>query len=388
MELISKILFWISIGLFIHIYFLYPLSIWIIWLFRKKNYISDPNYRPLVSVLISVFNEEKVIEKTIRTLFASDYPSDKIEVIVGSDNSSDSSNNILMALNSEFPQLKAFLFNERRGKARVLNDLVKQASGEILVFCDANTIYMKDSLKNLLCEYKDERVGGISGKLVLQEYEESINSGTKEKTYWDLETLLKEKEGELGKLIGANGGIYSIRKELFTDIPIEHPVMDDFYLSMKILEKKKDFLYKSKAIAEELTAPDIKAEFRRKIRNNSINLSTVRAIKKILLPSYGLASYGLWSHKIIRWYSPVILLLIFASNFFLIYEDELYKNALFLQIIIYLLSLVGYVLQKIKIRIVPFQVLFYFVMTNVAMLIGIIKFITGRQTAFWQSTPR
>lgn len=388
MQLTVSTIFFLSLFLILHSFVIYPISIWFLSLISNKRYKSDVNYLPNVSIIISVYNEEKVIEKTIRNFLKSNYDLDKIEFIIGSDNSSDSTNEIILKLQKEIPSIKFFPFSERRGKSQVLNDLIKQAQSEILIFSDANTIYHKNAIMNMVKYYTDERVGGVSGKLKLIEFEESKNSGSQEKKYWDFETWLKEKEGELGCLIGANGGIYSIKKDYVMKIPASHPIMDDFYLSLKVLELKKDFLYQKDAVAEEYTAQSLKVEFNRKVRNNSINLSTIRSIRKLLFPSYGLISYGLWSHKIIRWFSPVLLILIFISNIFLLDCGAFYVFLFIFQSLIYLLGIVGIVLKKINYHVQPLLMIFYFIMTNTAMLIGLIKFIFGKHTAYWQSTPR
>lgn len=388
MYFILDIVFWISLSLLIHSYFLYPISVFIISLFFQKRYNIDENFLPDVSIIISVYNEEKVIEKTIRNFLRSDYDVKKIEFIIGSDNSTDSTNDIIIKLQKEIPSIKFFPFSARRGKSQVLNDLVKHAKSDILIFSDANTIYHKNALRNLVKYYIDKRVGGVSGKLELIEFEESKNSGSQEKRYWDFETWLKEKEGKLGCLIGANGGIYSIKKEFFCEIPTLHPVMDDFYLSLKVLEHKKDFLYQKDAVASEYTAPSLRVEFNRKIRNNSINLSTIKSIKKLLSPAYGFISYGLWSHKIIRWFSPLLLILFLISNFFLFNCGIFYFYSFFIQLVVYVLGLMGFILKKFNFRSQPLLMIFYFFMTNAAMLIGLIKFVIGKHTAYWQSTPR
>lgn len=388
MQLILIIIFFLCLFLMLHSYVIYPISIWFLNLISDKRYKFDATYLPNVSIIISVYNEEKVIENTIRNFLKLNYDIDKIEFIIGSDNSSDSTNEIILKLQKEIPSIKFFLFSERRGKSQVLNDIVKHAESDILIFSDANSFYHKNALINMVKYYTDERVGGVSGKLKLIEFEEAKNSGSQEKRYWDLETWLKEKEGELGCLIGANGGIYSIKKDYVSEIPTLHPVMDDFYLTLKVLELKRDFLYQKDAVAEEYTAQSLEVEFNRKIRNNSINLSTIRSIRKLLLPSYGLISYGLWSHKIIRWFSPVLLILIFISNIFLMNCCAFYVYFFILQLIIYLLGMIGFVLKKNNYHVQPLLMIFYFIMTNVAMLIGLIKFIFGKHTAFWQSTPR
>lgn len=388
MVLFLEIIFFVTALLLIHSYLLYPMSIWILTIIINRNYSTDTSFQPKVSILISAYNEEKVIEKTIRQLVNSSYDQDKMEIIVGSDNSTDRTNDILKSLAEEVPNLKIHLFRERSGKPKVLNEITGYAQGEILIFCDANTLYDREAVSNLVKYYKDPRIGGVSGKLVLIEFDESKEAGSQETKYWDAETWLKHQEGKLGILIGANGGIYSIRKEFFTKVPTAHPVMDDFYISLKILEQGKDLLYAKEAVAEELTAPSLKAEFNRKIRNNSISLLTLQAIKKLLKPSAGLAAYGLWSHKIIRWYSPVLLILLLISNIFLLQENIYFEYALYIQLSFYAAAVIGYLLKIIGIRLTPLLLCFYFVMTNVAMLIGIYKYLTGKQTAFWQSTPR
>ncbi|OGU75157.1 MAG: hypothetical protein A2V93_02425 [Ignavibacteria bacterium RBG_16_34_14] len=385
--IILFILFFSSLLLLLHSYILYPISVWVLTIFIKKKFSEDNNYLPNISILISVYNEEKVINKTLRTLQNCYYPKEKVEILVGSDNSTDKTNDILEKLSQEFENIKVFNFNKRRGKPHVINDLAEAAKGEILIFCDANTLYDKEAIKNLVKNYNDARIGGVSGKLNLIDFEKAKKSGSQEKIYWDAETWLKKQEGKLGVLIGANGGIYSIRKEYFEKIPTIHPVMDDFYISLKVIEKRKAFLYINDAIAEEYTAP-IRAEFNRKIRNNSIMMSTIKVIKRLLNPSFGLIAYGLWSHKIIRWFTPILLLLIFVTNYALINEGAFYRYFFLIQLLFYVSSIVGYIFIKLNVNVVPLLMSFYFVMTNAAMFIGLVKFLFKKQTAFWQSTPR
>jgi cellulose synthase/poly-beta-1,6-N-acetylglucosamine synthase-like glycosyltransferase len=382
------IIFLISVLLLVQSYIIYPLSILIISKIRPGKFKKSNSDLPPISILISAYNEEKVIEKTIRNFLLCDYDKDKIEFIIGSDNSSDNTNEIINKLSGEIPALKFFPFSERRGKANVLNDLVKHASSEILVFSDANTIYKKDALKELVRHYEDDSIGGVSGKLSLIEHSEASLSASQEKVYWDFETWLKEKEGQLGILIGANGGIYSIRKKYYNIIPSGYPIMDDFFVSLKVLEQGKYFIYTSEAVAEEYVAPSVDVEFKRKVRNNSIMMSTIKSIKGLLNPKFGLVAYALWSHKIIRWFSPVLLILLFLSNLFLIEFNLFFKVLFYLQVLFYITALTGFLMEKAGVYFKPVNLVFYFVMTNTAMLIGIFKFLLKKQTSFWQSTAR
>lgn len=383
-----QIIYLISLFLLGHTYFFYPLSIWFLNLIIRKNYLIDDNCRHEVSIVISVFNEEKVIEKTIRNFLLSDYDINKIEFVIGSDHSTDSTNEIIRRLQKEIPNFKFFEYSERRGKAQVLNDLVREASSEILIFSDANTKYYSDAISNLVKYYADQNVGGVSGKLILIEEDNESNSEGEEIKYWNFETWLKEKEGALGKLVGANGGIYSIRKSLFIPIPKDHPIVDDFFLSLKVLEQKKNFLYTSEAKAEEVTAPSILAEFKRKMRGNANNFSTIRFIKRLLNPGFGMIAYSLWSHKIIRWFTPLLLILLFISNYDLVSVGNFYKFFFIFQLVFYAAGLLGFLTYKFKTKIQPLNLIFYFLMTNTAMLFGLVQFLFKKNTAFWQSTPR
>lgn len=378
-------LFTISVSLVVFSYLMYPVIIYFLTFLKKINVQERKDFQPTISVIISFFNEEDIIESTLNNFLNLDYDYNKIEFVLGSDNSTDRTNEILTGFQKKHPNFKIFLFEKRRGKSHVLNDLVKAAKGDVLVFSDANTIYEKDAIKQLVKFYVDPKIGGVSGKLVLTHNKYDITNH--EANYWNFETWIKCNEGKLGILIGANGGIYSIKRDLYTNIPSEYPVMDDFFISLKVLEKGKYFLYENKAIAIEEAAPDTRIEFKRKIRNNAIDLSTIKAIKTLLKPNKGLIAFALWSHKLIRWFTPIFLILIFISNYFLI--DNVFFNLIFkLQIIFYLSAILGYILSVFKIKLLPFSLVYYFTIINIGLLIGIIKFFTGKQTAFWQSTKR
>ncbi len=257
-----------------------------------------------------------------------------------------------------------------------------------LVFTDANTFIHPDAIKKLVKHYEDDTIGGVCGRLVLVDDQKNPASGYEEKNYWDLESKLKKLEGNSGILIGANGGIYSIRRNLFENIPTNYPVMDDFFISMKVLEQRKKMVYENDAIAEEGIAPSVKAEFRRKIRNNAIMMSTLKALKNLLKPSYGLVAFAFWSHKVIRWFSPVLLLIILITNILLFQVSLFFEMLFYIQICFYVVSLLGYLFRS-KSYYPKFLVMpFYFTMTNIAMFIGLFKFLIGTQTSFWQSTPR
>jgi poly-beta-1,6-N-acetyl-D-glucosamine synthase len=387
MQELFLIIFYISLFLILQTYLFYPVSIYLLSLFKPSKKHLTEGYEPAVSVIISAYNEDKVIEGTLLKFLEIDYNQSKLEILVGSDCSSDRTNEILQNISSKHPNIHFYNFTVRRGKASVLNDLVSKASGEVLVFSDANTAYSPDAIKKLMRYYSDPEIGGVCGRLVLID-PLLIHKGNQEKRYWQIENWIKEKEGALGSLIGANGGIYSIRKEYFHPIPVDSPVMDDFFVSLKVLERKKLFIYEREAVAVEEVAGDYKVEYRRKIRNNAIDLSTLKYLKNLLSPTAGFTAYALWSHKIIRWFSPVLLILILVSNIVLYGSGNFYDILLYMQGILYFLAAIGFLLSQNGIKLFPFNLCFYFVLINYALLIGIYKFLTKQQKSHWQSTPR
>ena len=382
------VIFLALIYILIHTYIVYPIFVLIISLFYKKSPIKEGIQIPKLSILISAFNEEKVIEDRVENISNLNYDFDKLEVIIGSDHSNDNTNKILQKLSHKYTWLKVLFFKNRRGKAAVLNDLVEVAVNPILVFTDANTIFNKDSLINLVRHFSDSQIGGVCGRLVLNEPQDGFNKSNKEKIYWEYETFLKKYEGKIGVLIGANGGIFAIRKELFSEIPIYKPVTDDLYITLNVLDKQLKFIYDYDAVAFEEVSKEIKSEFRRKVRFAATNFQTLFIFKNLLLNKNFLLSFAFWSHKVFRWFMPFVLILIFLLDIFLLDYSNIFLNLLYFQLVIYILSITGYLLSLLRIRLPLVTLIFFFNLTNLALLIGFFKFLLGKHSYIWESTPR
>jgi cellulose synthase/poly-beta-1,6-N-acetylglucosamine synthase-like glycosyltransferase len=366
---------------------LYPIIIKIISLFfKKRKHASNSEFT--VSILISAYNEEKVIKQRLNNIANLDYDFTKIEVLVGSDCSTDRTNEILEKLKNIYPWLSVYLFMKRRGKVSVLNDLVRKVKNEILLFTDANTVFDKNSINQLIPYFNDPAIGGVSGRLKLIEREVVSKSKSEEKKYWEYETIIKKLEGRCGVLIGANGGIFAIKRNLFKEIPLERPVTDDLFISLSVLQQNYQFVYESNAIAYEEVAPKIIDEFKRKVRFGSTNFHTLLYFKNLLFNKNILLSYSLWAHKVMRWLTPLLLILIFLLNIALFKTNVLFQIFLIVQLSLCFLSGLGFLLRRINIYVSPLLISFYFLLTNAALLVGLFKFLFRKQTAFWQSTPR
>jgi len=387
-ETIIAGIFWLTILLLIHAYILYPASLRIFTWFKSKPKSRKPGPFPSVSILISAYNEEKVIAERIENIKSLEYDFNQVELIIGSDCSSDKTNEILNRKNQEHSWIRTQIFSSRRGKAAVLNDLAHLAKNEILVFTDANTKFEKDALLQLVSKFSNEKVGGVCGRLVLEEPKTNFDKTNKERLYWKYETQLKKLEGDLGILIAANGGIYGIWKKLFTKFPVDEAVTDDLYQTLAVLNRGYNFLYAFEAVASEDVSKEIITEFRRKIRFAATNFQTLKFFKGLLFRNKIMLSYALWSHKVIRWFVPLILMLLLITNILLINFSQLYYIIFIVQASFYISAFIGYILNVTKVNISFFSLIYYYVLTNLALLIGLFNFLSKKHAYTWDSTPR
>lgn len=389
MELALLIIGGVSAAVFAHTYFLYPLSMAALATLAPRKYRVDVGAAPRLSILISARNEERVIERTVRRLLACDYDREKIEILVGSDGSTDGTNDLLRRLAEEFTNVRPFFSEKSRGKAATLNDLATRARGELIGFCDANTYYSERALRELTKYYSDERVGGVSGELTLVEGDPDASDGSQELRYWDLECRLKNFEGKVGALVGANGGIYWVRRELYVPFPPDRLVNDDFFQAVKVLEAGKDFVYEPLASGVEDAAPSIAEEYRRKTRIQERNFDALPAMWGALNPARGVKAYAFFSHKILRWVSPFFLATFVATTWLAAafyggwywWAGGATGGAL-------ALSALGWALNKLGARVGILLAGYYFFMTNVAFVVGAFRALFGKRVATWEPTER
>jgi len=388
LELFFTGVFWFTILVFTHTYILYPITLGFISIFRSKGKPAKVDSLPSVSILISAYNEEKVIKQRIENIKSLKYEFDKLELIIGSDSSTDKTIEILQQESKKCGWIRIELFETRRGKAAVLNDLAALAKNEILVFTDANSMFEEDALINLTSEFSNKAIGGVCGRLVLEEPKGKYEKSNKERLYWKYETVLKKLEGSMGILIAANGGIFAVRKKLFTKFPEKYAVTDDLFQTLAVLNQNYKFIYEYDAVAHEDVSKEVITEFNRKVRFAATNFQTTKDFKNLLLNKKILLSYAIWSHKVLRWLVPVFAILLFVSNLFLIKQGSLYYGAIIVQLGFYFSVLVGFIIHKMKLSGSIFSIIYYYAFTNLALLIGMFKFLTGKHEYTWDSTPR
>ncbi len=378
-------IFWICFLLIFYSLFGYFVLLRIVSEFIKRERIVDNKYIPFVSMILSVHNEENIIEAKIKNFLEIDYPENKMQLLIGSDNSNDRTEEIIKRYENQ--RIKLFSFKERMGKSAVLNGIISKSSGEVILFSDANTLYHKDTVKRIVRHFVEKKVGGVCGKLLLFSPNERNVGGWGEKIYWSYENKIKELEGKIRTTVGATGGIYAIRKELFQPILEGKNVACDFLIPLKIAQKGFDIVYDNEAIAEETASINIKNEFVRKMRIGSQCFEMLSFIIPLLDMRKGFISFGLWSHKIIRWFMPFLMMFVFITNIFLL-DKPLYQFLFLLQVLFYFFAFLGFVLNFLRIKFFLFSAPFYFVAVNLALLIGFFRFLFTSPKPIWETTGR
>ena len=377
--------FWTILFLITYSLFGYLAVIRIMSKISRKKRLCDETYLPDVSMVISAYNEEKVIEKKIGNFLEIDYPEKKIQLLIGSDGSNDGTNEILKRYEGE--RIKISLYEQRKGKTAVLNNLIPQAEGSIIIFSDADTFYKPDAVKKIVRHFADKNTGAVCGRLILSNPDEKNVGGWGEKIYWVYENKIKQIEGIIKTTIGATGGIYAIRKSLFSKVPENKNIACDFFTPVKIAGSGFDVIYEGEAKAAEKTAMSIRKEFSRKIRIGVQNFQVIPMLVPYLNPLRGFIAFGLWSHKIIRWFTPFLLIALFVINV-LLADNPFYKAVLILQAVFLIFTLIGFILQFFRKKMFIFSAPFYYITINAALFIAFFKSIFTTQKPTWETSER
>jgi len=371
-------------GVLLYTYFLYPLFLYIVSKTLSSSPIETNSEFPSVSIVIAAYNEENIITEKLENCLQLDYPPGKVEIWIASDGSNDNTNDMVRA-RAERDERIHLLELPRTGKSGVINQAMKYVQNDIVVFSDANTEFEKNALQKLVTHFHDPEVGCVCGRLVYRNPGEIV-SGEGESFYWRYETALKKMESKLGYVAGANGAIYAIRRELFEPLP-KKTINDDFVVSMRIVSKGYKSLYEENAIAYEDVAPEMESEFKRHVRDGAGHYLAIGHLLSLLNPLVGIRSFIYWSHRILRWAAPFILVLLLLINIGLL-NHAYYRGIFILQVVFYLAAIMGFLIVKKKRLPFFIYIPFYFCNLNLALLLGFFKVLTGRQKITWERTER
>lgn len=390
------IVFIVSVVGVAHSYLFYPLLMQLLAGFKKQNEIVfEPNsdQLPEVIILLSVYNEQKVISQKIESILASDYPKNKLQLWIGSDNSTDETVAIIQSYQKEHSFIRLFAYMDRNGKAGVLNRLHKVLNEEYspeqlekiaLILTDANVFFEPQLVYELVKHFRNSQIAQVGANIQ--------NSGLRddgislhERNYIQRENRIKYYEGLFGVMQGAFGGCYALRASRFPSVP-PHFLMEDFFISLSVLERPERAIFAPKALCMEDVSNEVNEEFKRKTRISAGNFQNLLAYWKLLL-RFDFNAFCFFSHKMLRWFTPLFLLFSFISALFLVHYD-LFKVIIVLQLLLFVSPFIDLQLKKRSIHIKLVRLAAYFVQMNIALVKGFELFLKGVQTSAWTPTKR
>ena len=379
--MIAETIFWIAIGCVFYAYVGYFALLFILSIFYNKS-ISTRPMTPEMTMIISAYNEEDIIEEKIKNTLALNYPKNQLEIIIVSDASSDGTERIAKRYSGQ--GIKTKRFEGRIGKTACLNLIIPETRGKIIVLSDANSNYHHDALLNIAKNFADTEVGCVTGWT----HYTSIGGDREIESlglYARMEKSIKILENHIGSCVGADGAIFSIRKELYH--PLKPHDINDFVIPLNVISKGYRTIFEKDAICFEEAAHDLHGEFNRQVR---ITNRTIRALWNnrhlFNILRYKIFSIQLISHKLLKFMTPFLLILSVLSNIIIFSQNAFYIALLFLQIGFYAFSL----FPASFFNATPFSKLHSFCQTflfmNFALATGWFTFFSGKNFVTWQSS--
>lgn len=389
---VLTVVFWLSLLLVAHTYVLFPLLLG--WLARGRRQNADvfgpaAAELPAVDILLAVHNEEAVIEEKVRATFATSYPPGRLRLLVGSDNSTDRTNALLAGLARRYPGLRVETFAARAGKPAVIAALARQATAPVLVLTDANVFFAPDTLYHLVKHFRNPRVGLVGGH-ILNPASHAAGISGQEKAYLARENRIKYQEGVVwGAMMGAFGGCFAVRRACYHPAPAAF-LVDDFYSTLAVLRDGYQALNELNARCYEDVSDRLPEEFRRKARISAGNFQNLKEFRQLLWPPWGGVGFALWSHKVLRWYTPLLALALLVATLGLVGAGAgwFYQLALAGQVLSPLLLLLDAGLRRIGRHSRRLRFVTHFYSMNAALLLGYWRYLRGVKTTVWQPTQR
>lgn len=391
-----KIIFWLLLGLVFYTYLGYGLILFIIVRARRllglsaKNNSGDDGYEPEVTLFIAAYNEKDYVAPKMSNTRELDYPESKLKVVWVTDGSDDGTPDEA----SKYSGVEVYHLPERNGKIGAMNRGMQFVKSPIVVFCDANTMLGRESIRRIVKLFSNPKVGCVSGEKRIFTKEKDAAAGAGEGLYWRYESALKKWDAELYSVVGAAGELFAIRTELYREV--EHDtLLDDFIISLRVASEGYTIQYDPEAYAIESASSDVKEELKRKVRISAGGIQSVIRLWPLLnIFKYRTLSFQYISHRVLRWtLAPLALALILPVNFILAMGEGfsplgLYSILLVLQVLFYLSALLGWYLAnrliKVKILFIPY----YFFIMNLSVFLGLKRYIKGSQSVNWERAKR
>ena len=379
---VFEFLFWLGFGLLFFIYLGYGICLGAISRFFSappENW-ANPDSIPSVCIVIPAYNEGSHLGNKLANTLALDFPFDKLHILIVNDGSTDGSD----ALQWPDDRVKILHQPHRQGKSAALNRALALSTAEITVITDANTLLNPGALLALTAPFQWDSIGAVEGEKKIQAVHG--NSASNEGLYWKYESLIKRWDARFYSIVGVTGELFAFRTPLYK--PLEpDAILDDFVLSVRIIEQGYRVAYAPRAQATEQASPGLKAEWKRKIR---ISAGVFQSLPRLNLPLRPFVHTKAWlvfiGHRWMRWMlAPPLLLLVLLCHLYLghQYQGAWLVSAL-VHLSLYLWALLGFALNNLKLKIPLFYTPMYFLMMNAAILAGALRHFRGQQTVLWE----
>ena len=375
----AEFLFWFALCALIYIYVGYPLLLVIVGSLSRRSR-AKLNCTPRLSFLIAAYNEELRIHKKIEDTLALDYPAELMEILVLSDGSTDRTDAIVESFAN--PRVRLLRIEGRKGKTNAQNEGVSKASGDVLVFSDATTVYHRQALRFLATNYSDLSVGAVSGRYQYFDPAGSSPTGLGSVAFWNYENFIKTAQSRIRTITGCCGCIYSVRRAAYNVLSPD--IISDLVQPLHVIRKGYRVVFEDRALAFEETTQSTSEEFSMRVRVVTRGIRGMLSVPDLLKPwLYPWVSLQLWSHKVLRWLVPFFLIILLSSNFALWNHHE-YRLFFSAQIFFYFLSCLSVWLpihRKWRLLGIPL----YFCTLNAAALVSVIEVLRGKKYTTWRT---
>jgi len=362
-----KLLFWFCLAVVAYAYFGYAIWLRLQVRLHCRPILQRP-IQPTVSIIIAARNEEANLPGKIENLRLLDYPPDRLQIVIVSDGSTDRTVSILQLHASS---ITSVILGQSSGKASALNEAVKHATGEILVFLDARQLLNPNAVSELVCCFADSEVGAVSGELLL----ETTTSAPSDALglYWKIEKAVRKLESASGSVVGVTGAIYAIRRELYTEMP-PGTILDDLFVPMHVARMGKRVVFQPSAIARDQLFSEKGKEFSRKVRTLTGNYQVLQLAPWMLSPANPLLFRHI-SHKLLRLLAPLLLVMMLTASE--LSRGTFYRAVFWLQILFYVLAVSGMLIPSAR-KFKPVAIANTFVMLNAAAVLAFYNFVAGK----------
>jgi len=379
MRLAAEIIFWLSASALLYTYAGYPILLALVSTVRPRK-VRRGKFETPVTVIITAYNEERVLAAKLENTLALDYPRELLEIIVASDCSIDRTDEIARTFAARGVRLHRQ--PQRLGKTAAQNAAVERARGEIILFSDATSLYQRDVLRAIMPSFADPGVGCVAGRLVYVDPSDS-RVGRGARSYWSYETFLKQHESNACSLIGASGCLYAVRRMAY--VPLYHEACSDFIIATKMVEQGLRAVYEPAAVCTEETNRRAGSELKMRVRVIAQTFTDLWRHRGMLNPlRSGFYAVQLLSHKVMRYFVPFFLLGIFVASVVLAGGNLFFQILFVAQLVCYLCAVLASLLERVGIRSHLLVFPQYFVLANLASVIALYKFIRGQRYPHWE----